>query len=164
MAVLTLKPARSIKESFGGGPENVNMTPAAASSWIIGDLLVQTDNTAVICGANPTVVSFISPSTVSDTVPGISTLSVQKVRPSSTFVMSAYSATPSSATVPDSALDGQANYGIIRVTVSGVVAWTLNLDDSTQQIRVRLLKRLDLATDTYPQCEVQFLDSICTFK
>jgi len=100
----------------------------------------------------------------SDTVPGLSNqINVIKIRPSDTYEITAHHSTAASAVFADSALDENADYGLLKTTVSGVAAWCLDLQDTTNK-RVRVFERISSATDLYPRLRVQFLEGDLNFN
>ncbi len=165
MATLPLKPVSLYKTTHGGAGEYESVPVTNAQTWINGDLLVRVDGAASLCGADPTRISYLASGLQTDTVPGQSLTNLIRIKPTDKFLMSAYNASPASAVIADSALDGASEYGVAQVTVSGVAAWVLDTADQTAT-RVRLLARVasDSATDLYPQCIVQFVDSVITFR
>jgi hypothetical protein len=161
MATLALQPIKISATSKQGAPAYGKIAVSASATFASGDLLVKTNNAVTVCGADPTIVSYVSQNTSSDAVPGETRFVLASVQPEDTFEISAYSATPASAVIADTALDGQSDYGIVMATVSGVSAWCLDVDDQVN-VRVRLLGRISGATDLYPRCQVKFLPSILT--
>jgi len=161
MATQALRQLRLFKTA-AGSQECDKIALATGATMIPGDILLKTDNKVDIAGADPSVISYYSQGTSTDVVPGETKLVVTRIHSSDQFAINAYHTTAANATVPDTALDGQANYGIARQTVSGVTAWVLDLED-TSATRVRLLERLDPAADLYPRCVVQFLPANLTF-
>lgn len=161
MAAIVPKPLRCIKAGAGQGPEFDLLTVNATCP--VGDLLLKTDGTANTCGADPTVITYLCTATGGAPVPGNTTGTVQRIRGSDFYRINAYSATPASAVLADTTLDGQANYGVVWATISGQAAWFLDVDDQVN-VRVRLVGRTDGATDTYPEAIIQFLPSVLTYS
>jgi hypothetical protein len=162
MAIQALKPARLIVTKNGGAGESDKLDINTAEVFIPGDLLVKVNNKLTRCGADPVAISYIASCTETQAVPGDTRVVVQRIQTGESYVMNAYSGTASLAVIADSALDAKSDYGVALVTVSGSTAWVLDIDDTTN-IKVRLLSRIDAATDTYPQCVVEFLPTALTF-
>lgn len=165
MATIALSPVTLRTTSFGGSAEYENIALSASAVPIAGDLCFKINNTLDVCSTDPAQVTWLINEAYTATIPGITTLSVQKIKPSETYLMNAYSATASLAVIADSALDAQSNYGIIKATVpasTGVVAWCMDVDE-TVFIKVRIIDRLDAAADLYPRCVVQFIQSVLTY-
>lgn len=163
MATQPLKPCRAVTSLYGGAQESDKQAVNTSETFIPGDLLVRVNNKLTKCGADPAIVTYIASCTETQQVPGETKVVVQRVKPSDTYVMSAFHSTASSATIADADLDGNSTYGIALQTVSGVAAWVMDLQDTTN-IKVRLTGRIDAAADTYPQCLVQFLSTTLTFQ
>lgn len=160
MATLSLKPL-AIAQVRDGAPSYEKIAPSTSATFVAGDLAVKTDNALIECGANPTVITHYTSTTQAGIIPGDTKMVVAKVRQEDTYEMSAWSATPSLATIADTALDAQADYGITFNTVSGVSAWTMDIDKiGAVNARVRLLDRVDGSADVYPRVRVRFLGSI----
>lgn len=161
MATLALQPLRFDKSASGNSPEFEGCTVSGTLKE--GDLLLKTNGAAAKPASNsPAVITYLTVD-AGVTMPGIPNIAqLIKIRPQDTFEISAHHSTAASAVVADSALDGQADYGLVEVTVSGVAAWALDLQDTSTK-RVRLLERISSATDLYPRCRVQFLDSYLTY-
>lgn len=165
MATIALAKAQLDWNSFGGSAEYENIALSSGAAPIAGDLCFKVNNTLDVCGSDPAQITWLIQEGTAGTIPGISTYSVQKIKPSEVYLMNAYSATASLAVIADTALDAQSNYGIVKATVpasTGTVAWCLDVDD-TVFIKVRIVDRLDSATDIYPRCRVQFIQSVLTF-
>lgn len=164
MATRALQPVRWIKGRDGKTPEMQKLTGVTAINP--GELLVKANEVLAICADAATVVTHLAVTDSDDQVlPGDSayTMPVVIVRPGDTFEMSAWSVTPASAVIADSALDAQAGYNIKKVTVSGVTAWVLDIDVTGGSAPcVRLIGRStkDSATDLYPRVSVQFLNTV----
>lgn len=163
MATLALKPIKIVVTTSEGAANYEKLAPSASATFAEGDLLLKSNNTVTVCGADPTVISNLAQFPSTSILPGETKAVLAKVKPGDTFECSAYSATPASAVIADTALDGASDYGIVLATVSGVSAWCLDIDD-TVNVRVRLLGRVDnsTATDLYPRVLVKFLPSILT--
>lgn len=162
MATLALQPLALLQTRDGAGSYE-KLAASASATFIKGDLLVKINNTLAECGTDPIAITHFTDATETSTVPGDTKLVIGKIRSEDTFEVSAYSATPASAVIADSALDAQNDYGITLATVSGVTAWALDVDKSGAVLaRVRLLARDDnsTATDLYPRVRVRFLGSV----
>lgn len=164
MATRALQPVRWIKSANGKPPEMQKLTGVTAMKP--GELCVKANEVLAICADAATVVTHLVVSD-SDTqvLPGDSayTQPVVIIKPGDTFEMSAWSVTPPSAVIADSALDAQSGYNIKKVTVSGVTAWVLDIDvTGGASPAVRLIGRntKDSATDLYPRVFVQFLGTV----
>lgn len=162
MAIQALKPARLVTTKSGGSGESDKLDINTSETFISGDLLVKVNNKLTKCGADPIAISYIASCTETQQVPGDTRVVVQRIQTGEVYVMNAYSATPSSAVVADTALDAKSDYGVALVTVSGATAWVVDLDDTTN-IKVRLTGRIDPAADTYPQCLVEWIPTALTF-
>lgn len=162
MATIALQKVQLATTSFGGSAEYENIALSSGAAPIAGDLCFKVNNTLDVCGSDPTAITWLIDVGTAGTIPGITTYSVQKIKPSEVYEMNAYSATASLAVIADSAIDAQSNYGVVKATVGGVVAWCLDVDD-TATTKVRLVGRLDSATDIYPRCLVQFLNTVITY-
>ena len=68
-----------------------------------------------------------------------------------------------SAVLADATLDSMTEYGIAFATVSGQSAWMIDIADTSNK-RVRIIKRLDSATDLYPRCVVEFKTANLVFS
>lgn len=163
MATLALQPLRTYKARAGNSVEFDQIT--VSGTVIPGDLLCKTNGQAVtVAGYTyPPTITYVAVCNNSDTIPGLSNINnVEIIRPGDVFEISAHHSTAASAVVADADLDGLASYGILKTTVSGNVAWTLDLQDTTNT-RVRLLGRLSTATDLYPRVLVSFLTAALTY-
>jgi hypothetical protein len=161
MATLALKPIKISSTSQSGAASYGKIAVSASATFANGDLLLKTNNAVTVCGADPAIISYFAPFTSSDAVPGETKFVLPVIKPEDTFEITAYHSTAANATVADADLDGQSDYGVILATVSGVSAWCLDLEDTSNK-RVRLLGRLSDATDLYPRVLVKFLPSILT--
>lgn len=161
MATLAVQPLRYDKSRSGNSDEFELIS--VSGNIANGLLTVRTNGLDAVCASNsPAVITHLAVCLQSETVPGATQLSAIKVRPGDTYEITAHHSTAASAVVPDSALDGQSDYGIIWNTVSGQNAFMLDLQDTSNK-RVRLLERISTATDVYPRCRVQFLAANLTF-
>ena len=163
MATLALEPIRLVKTYSGQAAEYEKIAPSASLTFIAGDLALKTNNAFSVCGADPTIISYLTQCTSSDAVPGDTSFNLLMIKPEDTFEVSAFHSTPASAVVADSALDGQSYFGLIKSTVSGVTAWCLDLEETTTD-SVQLLGRSanSSGTDVYPRVFVKFIPSILT--
>ncbi len=161
MATLALQPLRFDKSASGNSAE----FDACSVSGTLkeGDLLLKTNGIAAKPASNsPAVITYLTVD-AGVTMPGISNIAgLVKIKPADLFEITAHHSTAASAVVPDSALDGQADYGLVEATVSGVAAWCLDLQDTSNK-RVRIIDRISTATDVYPRLRVQFLDPYLTY-
>jgi hypothetical protein len=161
MATKALQPLRLDKCAAGNSPEFVQLT--TSGTLVAGDLLIKANGAASICSDEPQQISYLTVCADTDIIPGSNTgvINVLAVKPHDTFEISAVHSTAASAVVADSAVDAKAEYGVKKATVSGVIAWGLDLQDTTNT-SVRLIERVDSATDLYPRVRVQFLSTVCT--
>lgn len=167
MATYALQPPTYAFGYTGVGPEYEKVTVSASATYARGDLLLKTNNAVTVCGSDPTIISYLSQSANTDSVPGESTVAVIRVKPEDTFEMSLYNSTPASATCADADLDGQTTYGITLATVSGVSAWTLDTSNAGASVkRVQLVGRVPnyTASDLYPRVYAKFLSSVVTYQ
>ena len=156
------KPLRHVKSASGHALE---YDLISAGTVYDGALCVKANGAIAECGSDPSEVSYFTQNANTASVPGSSAglILAGKIRSTDTFEINAYHTTAANATVPDSALDALADYGVIKATVSGVVAWFLDLEETTTDV-VRLIARLDSATEQYPRCQVQFVQAPLTFE
>lgn len=163
MATIALQPCDSVKTSSGGA-EEYDKIALTSGTPIAGDLMVKANAEVTICSTDPAVISYLTQIPSGGQVPGETKYLMQRIKPTETYVMNAYSSTSSLAVIADTALDGQSNYAIVKATNGGVTAWCIDIDDTgADHVRVRLINRLSGATDIFPLCEVQFLSSVLTF-
>lgn len=161
MATLALQPLRHFKSASGGAAE---MDSLSVSGTIInGDVCDKANGVVAVCSNEPTTVSYVAVSAGTDTVPGATTVPFVKINPADTFICSAHHSTAASAVVPDSVLDQAPTYGLIKQTVSSVVAWCVDLSDTTNTC-VKIVDRQSSATDVYPRVMVQFIGSKTLFN
>lgn len=159
---MAIQPLKLVKTMSGSEPEYDALV--GASSIIPGDLIVKTNNTALVVSADPTNVSHFSQLAGTSTVPGTTagTLLLGRIRPTDTFEMNAYASVAANSSVPASALDGKADYGVTFQTVSSVAAWFVDLDETAIPV-VRIVANNDSATTQYPRLQVQFLQTVVSF-
>lgn len=162
MATIALAPVQLSWNDNGGSAEYEQLGISSGASPIAGDLCFKVNNTFDVCSTDPAQITYLIHVASGGLIPGDTRYQLLKIKPTEVYRMNAYHSTASLAVLADSALDAQSNYGVIKATVSGVTAWTMDLEE-TVAVRVRLIERLDSATDLYPRCRVQFLSSILTF-
>jgi hypothetical protein len=157
---MAIKQVRLVKNKNGSEPEYESIS--AASTVIDGDLLVKTNNAAVVCASAAAVVSYFSQAAGTSTVPGTSNMLLGKIQPGDTFEINYFHPNASLATIGTNDLDGQVDYGITFTTVSTVAAWFVDGNNTSQKV-FRIIENIDGVTVSYPRCRVQALPAACTF-
>lgn len=162
MATLALQPLRFDKGVAGTSPEFISQS--VSGTLREGDLLLKTNGVNAKPASNsPARITHLTVCASTETTPGVpNILPLVKIRACDTFEISAHHSTAASAVVADSDLDGASVYGLVEATVSGVAAWCMDLQD-TSNARVRLVERISSATDLYPRCRVQFMSDYLTY-
>lgn len=164
MATRALKPVKLVKTRDGKPGEFETITGVTAIN--VGDICVKANNALAGAANGATVVTHLATFDSDDQVlPGAVAFTgpFLKLKPGDTFEMSAWSATPASAVIADTALDAQPGYNIYKATVSGVTAYVLDIDATGGAAPcVRLIGRhpADSATDLYPRVFAQFLGTV----
>lgn len=156
MATIALTPVRHVYNTNGGALEGEKVT--FGGSPIAGELMFRTGNTATVCGADPTAISYVSISDNTGIIPGdSSSMILAKIKPTDIFEMNYWHTTAANATLANGDITDILQYGVARQTVSGATAWVVDATDTTNK-RVNILRIAPNSTsgDTYVRVWVQF--------
>lgn len=160
MATKAIKPLRLDKCVAGGSVEFDKCS--TSGTFVTGTPMIKANGAYTACADMPTQVTALAMSAGTDYIPGDTSgvINLHKIRPGDLYEISAFHSTAASAVVADSALDANAKYAILQATVSSSGGWCIDLSDTTN-VSVKLVERIDSATDLYPRCRVSFLDTVC---
>lgn len=167
MATLAIQPIKFVCNTNGGSSEHEKKVLTSGTA-IAGDLGILTNDAITLASADPTNIAYLIPnagtSTTNQIIPGDAAglLNVIKIKPGDVYEISIYHSTPASAIIAASDVDGTADYGVIKSTVTGQPGWCLDLEETSTQV-VRLIKALGTYGDVYQRVQVQFLQTPLTF-
>lgn len=163
MATLALQPLRFVYSQEGKTAE-CEKRVLTTGTPIAGEVFFLANDQLTIASNDPTTISYLGQDAGVNVIPGdvASTINVQKIRLGDVFEISIWHATPASAVIAATDVDGKADYGLESVTVSGVSAWVLDISDTSNKA-LRIIKALGTYGDLYQRVLVQFLATNLTF-
>lgn len=172
MATIAIQPIRFVFNALGTSSEHEKKILTTGTA-IAGDLGILTNDQITLASADPTNIAYLVPNagttTTSPVIPGdtAALINVIKIKPGDVYEMNIYHSTPASAVIAAADLDGTADYGVVKSSVSGQPGWCLDLEETSTQV-VRLIKApqtgsMGVYGDVYQRVYAQFLQTPLTF-